>query len=256
MQIWPAIDLRGGKCVRLRQGDFQRERVFGDDPAAMARHWVAQGARQLHVVDLDGARDGRQANVDAIHAIVAASGVPCQVGGGIRTDADCQQLLSIGVARLVVATAAVRDPGWFRRTCRTHPGRLVLQVDVRDGCLATQGWLDQSSISAVEFAGQFAKEPLAAVVYTDIARDGMLAGPNLEALAAVRPAVRGPLIASGGVRSLDDIRNLAAVPVEECILGLALYEGTLQLADALAAANENPTMTGAHERESTKAAIP
>ncbi len=240
MEIWPAIDLRGGKCVRLRQGDYQQETVFGDDPAAMARQWVDLGAKHLHLVDLDGARGGRPVNLASIEAIVKAVDVPCEFGGGIRSDHAIRTLLEVGVNRLVVGTLALREPDWFRRMCQTYPGRLVLGIDARDGRVATEGWLATSDVSAVELAGRFAGEPIAAVVYTDIATDGMMAGPNLDAMAAMQAAVEWPVVASGGVTTKDDVARLAAVPMAGCIIGRALYEGTLTLPEALAAAGEKP----------------
>ncbi|MGA2032128.1 MAG: 1-(5-phosphoribosyl)-5-[(5-phosphoribosylamino)methylideneamino]imidazole-4-carboxamide isomerase [Thermoguttaceae bacterium] len=236
MEIWPAIDLRGGCCVRLQQGDYQRETVFGDDPAAMARHWVELGAAHLHLVDLDGARDGRPANLASVRAIVQSVAVPCELGGGIRSEETIRELLDLGLARLVIGTLALRLPQWFRQMCQKFPGRLVLGIDARNGRVATDGWLSTADVPAVELARQFADAPLAALVYTDIAADGMLAGPNLAAMAQMQAAVDLPVIASGGVTTADDVARLAAVPMAGCIIGRALYEGTLTLPDALAAA--------------------
>jgi len=236
MQIWPAIDLRGGKCVRLRQGDYNRETIFGDDPAAMARHWVDKGAECLHLVDLDGARNGRPANLDSVRAILAAANVPCELGGGIRDEETIGRLLELRLDRLVIGTKALADPDWLRGVCRRFPKRLVLGIDARDGRVATDGWLEVSEMGAVELARQFDGEPLAALIYTDIATDGMLAGPNVAAMAEMQAAVKLPVIASGGVSRSSDVAALAAVPVAGCIIGRALYEGTLNLADALAAA--------------------
>lgn len=236
MEIWPAIDLRGGKCVRLRQGDYRQETVFGDDPAAMARHWVDLGAQCLHLVDLDGAREGRPVNLAAVRSIVEAVGVPCELGGGVRDQRTIDELLDLGLRRLVIGTLALRRPDWFRAMCRTHPDRLVLGIDARAGRVAAEGWLEVSDVSAVELAGWFAGEPIAAVVYTDIATDGMLAGPNVAAMAEMRSAVDWPVVASGGVTTCEDVARLAAVPVAGCIIGRALYEGTLTLPEALEAA--------------------
>lgn len=233
MQIWPAIDLRGGKCVRLKQGDYGRETIFGDDPAAMARTFHQAGARYLHLVDLDGARSGGIENWPAIGAILAAAPLTCELGGGIRDEATIGKLLDLGLARLVIGTLAIRQPDWFRQMCRKFPGRLVLGIDARDGRVATDGWLETSSIEAVALAQSFAGEPLAAIVYTDIARDGMLEGPNFKALDAMRRAVQVPVIASGGVTTADDVARLAALPVAGCIIGRALYEGTLTLEEAI-----------------------
>ncbi len=235
MEIWPAIDLRGGKCVRLQQGDYSRETVFGDDPAAMARHWVSQGAECLHLVDLDGAREGRPGNVAAVEAIVAAVDVPCELGGGIRSEETIRQWLDSGLARLVVGTLAIKQPDWFRRMCREFPGRLALGIDARGGRVATDGWLETSDMAAVDLARQFAGEPIAAIIYTDIATDGMMGGPNVAAMAEMQAAVDFPVVASGGVTTKEDVVRLAAVPMAGCIIGRALYEGTLSLPDALEA---------------------
>ena len=236
MQIWPAIDLRAGKCVRLQQGDYDRETVFGEDPAAMARHWADQGAECLHLVDLDGARDGRATNLASIRAIRGAVDMVCELGGGIRDEQTIAQLLDLGIDRLVIGTKALKEPDWFRSLCRKHPGRLVLGIDARDGRVATDGWLETSDVKATELARQFSDEPLAAIVYTDIATDGMLAGPNLAEQVEMQSAVDVPVIASGGVTTADDVARLAAVPMAGCIIGRALYEGRLTMAAALAAA--------------------
>src|SRR5438128_1934291 len=236
MQIWPAIDLRGGKCVRLRQGDYSRETVYGEDPAEVARRWVSEGATCLHLVDLDGARDGTIVNLKAIEAIVAAAGVPCELGGGIRDEATIKRLLDTGLSRLVVGTRALKEPDWFREVARRFPRQLALGIDAKQGLVATDGWLETSSQRAIDLAQQFASEPIAAIIYTDIARDGMLAGPNLEAMQEMNEAARVDVIASGGVTNADDVRNLAMIGMAGCIIGRALYEGTVSLADALAAA--------------------
>jgi phosphoribosylformimino-5-aminoimidazole carboxamide ribotide isomerase len=242
MQIWPAIDLRGGKCVRLEQGDYGREKVFADDPAQMARLLVEQGAEYLHLVDLDGAREGKPVNVDCIRAIVDAVEVPCELGGGLREEESIRSMIDeIGIARLVIGTQAVREPEWFRRIVQMFPGKMVLGIDARDGKVATNGWLETSTVEAIGFAKQFEEEPLAAIIYTDIARDGMLKGPNVEAMRAMRQAVRLPVVASGGVSSAADVAALAAIPMAGCIIGRALYEGSIKLGDALSAArNSSP----------------
>ena len=236
MEIWPAIDLRGGRCVRLQQGDYDRETVFGDDPTAMARRWVAEGGRCLHLVDLDGARDGKLVNLEAVRAIVRAVNVPCELGGGVRDEEAVRTLLDVGVARVVVGTKALRDPDWFRRMCRSFPNRVALGIDARDGRVATDGWLTTSDVSAVGLAKQFADEPIAALIYTDIATDGMLQGPNTAAMREMAEAVTIPVVASGGVSSADDVRRLTETGVAGCIIGRALYENRLTMADALAAA--------------------
>jgi len=243
VEVWPAIDLRGGKCVRLKQGDYGRETVFGDDPAAMARHWVEQGARRLHLVDLDGARDGTPTNLASVRAILRAVDVPCELGGGVRSEESIRDLLERGLARLVVGTLALRQPEWFRQMCRQFPGRLVLGIDARQGRVATDGWLATSDVAATELAGQFAAEPLAAIVYTDIATDGMMTGPNVEAMARMQEAVPVPVVASGGVSSAEDVARLAEAGMAGCIIGRALYEGTLSLPAAMAAAGESDNQT-------------
>lgn len=236
MQIWPAIDLRGGKCVRLQQGDYNRETVFGDDPAAMARRWVDEGAQYLHLVDLDGARDGTSANKAAVASILAAVDIPCELGGGVRDEATIKSWLDAGLYRLVIGTKALKEPDWFRTMCRRYPRQLVLGIDARNGRVATDGWLAVSDVAATEMARQYAGEPLAAIVYTDIAKDGMMAGTNLPAMQEMKEAVDVPVIASGGVTNVEDVRQLARMAMAGCIIGRALYEGTLTIADAVAAA--------------------
>ena len=236
MLIYPAIDLRGGRCVRLRQGDYSQETVFGDDPAAVAERWAGAGASYLHVVDLDGAREGRPVNGDSVRAIVSAAGVPCQLGGGIRTEAHLVEALAWGVARVILGTRALQDPGWCEAMCRRYPEKIVLGTDAKNGRVATEGWLNVSELTALDLAKRCAAWPLAALVYTDIGRDGMLAGPNVEATAAVAAAVPAPVIASGGVTKLDDVTALARRGIAGCIIGRALYEGRIDLAAAIAAA--------------------
>lgn len=243
MQIWPAIDLRGGKCVRLVQGDYARETVYGDDPAAMARRWVGEGAKFLHLVDLDGARDGKLINQDAVAAIVSAVDVPTELGGGVRYESSIRQLLELGLSRVVVGTKAIREPDWLKQMCATFPEQIVLGIDAKDGRVATDGWLEVSDVPAADLAAQFDGQPLAAIVYTDIATDGMLAGPNVEAMREMASAVNVPVIASGGVTTAEDVAKLKQTGVAGCIIGRALYEGKLSLADALAAAGDEVKMT-------------
>lgn len=235
MQIWPAIDLRGGKCVRLRQGDYARETVYGD-PAEMAQRWLDKGADCLHLVDLDGARDGNNANLEAVKAILAVAKVPCQLGGGVRDEARIQMLLDLGLSRLVVGTKALKEPDWFREMCRKFPGKLALGIDARDGMVATDGWLETSKTDAVSMAKDFEGEPLAAIIYTDISRDGMLSGPNVPAMEQMQKAVKIPVLASGGVAVVGDIVALKKAGMPGAIVGRSLYEGTLTLEDALLAA--------------------
>jgi phosphoribosylformimino-5-aminoimidazole carboxamide ribotide isomerase len=237
MQVWPAIDLRGGNCVRLRQGDYERETVFAENPAAVARQFAAEGARHLHIVDLEGAREGLPVNLPSVQEILSAVDIETELGGGIRDEQSISELLAFGLSRLVIGTSALTDPEWFRSACHQFPGRLVLGIDARDGRVATDGWLKQSNVTAIELARQFAAEPLAAIIYTDIATDGMLAGPNVTAMAEMQAAVDLPIIASGGVTTADDVARLAQAGLAGCIIGRALYEGTLKLADALSAAS-------------------
>jgi phosphoribosylformimino-5-aminoimidazole carboxamide ribotide isomerase len=238
VQIYPAIDLRGGQCVRLRQGDYEQETVFGADPAAMARRWVDDGATALHIVDLDGAREGRPVNGPSIRAIVTASRVPCQLGGGLRSAADIEAALSWGVERVVIGTRALQEPGWLEEMTRKYPGQIVLGVDAKKGQVATHGWLDVSGQSALDLARGLSGLPLAALVYTDIGRDGMLQGANVEAMAEMCAATTLPVIASGGVTTLEDVRRLAELALAGCIVGRALYEGRLNLKEILAVCEE------------------
>jgi phosphoribosylformimino-5-aminoimidazole carboxamide ribotide isomerase len=236
--IFPAIDLRGGQCVRLQQGDYARETVFSTDPAAMAQRWVEQGAAFLHLVDLDGAKQGRPVNGDSVQRIVAAAGVPCQLGGGLRTEKDVALALEWGVARVILGTRALKDPAGFEALVRRFPGKVVLGIDARNGQVATDGWLEVSHVSALDLARQCAEWPLAAIVYTDISRDGMLEGPNFGATAELAQSVALPVIASGGVATLEDVRRLAALRLGGCIIGRALYEGRLDLAAAIMVSGE------------------
>jgi phosphoribosylformimino-5-aminoimidazole carboxamide ribotide isomerase len=238
MQIWPAIDLRGGKCVRLKQGDYGRETIYGDDPAEMARQFAAQGAEQLHLVDLDGAKEGASANLAAVRAILAAVKIPCELGGGIRDEAAIERLLGLGLSRLVVGTRALKEPDWFRATAERFPGRLALGIDAKEGRVATHGWLETSDVSAVALARELSAAPIAAIIYTDIARDGMLSGPNLPAMGEMKAAVPVPVIASGGVTTAADVAALAGIGMDGCIIGRALYEGTLTIPEALAASRK------------------
>ena len=237
MQIWPAIDLLGGKCVRLEQGDYQRETVFSDDPVAMARSFQEQGAKHLHLVDLDGARDGKPTNHEIVGEIVSAVDMQCELGGGIRDQSTIERLLELGLGRLVLGTSALKRADWFREMCAEFPNRLVLGIDARDGMVATDGWLETSSTPATELADTFRDSPLAAIVYTDIATDGMLAGPNLKAMAEMQAAVDVPVVASGGVTTAENVADLAKAGLAAAIIGRALYAGTITLPDALAAAN-------------------
>lgn len=238
MELWPAIDLRGGKCVRLLQGDYDRETVFGDDPVAMVRRFVAQGAKRLHIVDLDGAKAGRPVQADLIGRMVAAAGVPCQLGGGIRSLETAQAYAEAGVARLVVGSVAIEQPALLEELATALPDRIVLGLDARDGRVAVRGWLETSPLTAVAVAQRHEGLPLAGIVYTDIATDGMLAGPNLAALEEMIRAVKLPVVASGGIATAEDLRQVARIGADGCIVGRALYDGGLSLADAALACGE------------------
>jgi phosphoribosylformimino-5-aminoimidazole carboxamide ribotide isomerase len=233
MQIYPAIDIRGGKCVRLRQGDYHQETVFADDPAMMARRWVSEGANCLHLVDLDGAKAGKPINGDVIQKITAEVGVPVQLGGGIRGDADLETVFGWGVRWAVLGTRALQDPAWVRSAAERYPQRIVLGVDARDGYVATEGWLSTSSTRGIDLIQSVETAPLAAVVYTDIARDGMMNGPNLDALAEILSQTKLPVIASGGISTHEQAEAVAKLGVMGCIIGRALYEETVSLAKLL-----------------------
>jgi len=238
MELWPAIDLRGGCCVRLQQGDYNRETVFGADPVDTVGRFTTAGCRRLHIVDLEGAKDGAAVQRDLVMTLVAAAGVPCQVGGGIRSAETIAAYLEAGVSRLVIGSVAIEQPAEFAAWARAFPDRLVLGLDARDGRVASRGWLETSSLAAVDLARQSGELPLAAIVYTDIARDGMLQGPNLPALRSMIDVSPHPVVASGGISGPDDLRAVAAAGAAGCIVGRALYDGGLSLTDALAAAGE------------------
>lgn len=236
MLIIPAIDLKDGQCVRLLRGDMDAATVFGSDPAAQARAFEAAGCRWLHVVDLNGAFAGRPVNAAAVEAILAAVTVPAQLGGGVRDRATIDAWLARGVARVILGTAALRDPELVRAAAAAHPGRIAVGIDARGGRVAVEGWAETSDATAVDLARRFEDAGVAAIVYTDIDRDGAMAGPNVEATAALARAVAIPVIASGGVASLDDLRALrdCGAPLDGAISGRALYEGRIDLAAAVA----------------------
>ncbi len=237
MIIFPAIDLKGGQCVRLLKGDMQQATVFNDNPAAQARAFEAQGFRWLHVVDLDGAVAGKAANVEAVEAIVRAVGIPVQLGGGIRDARSIERWLEGGVRRVILGTAAVKNPELVREACGKFPGSIAVGIDARAGTVAVEGWAQTSEISALALALRFEACGVAAIIYTDIERDGALAGVNVEATAALASRLETPVIASGGVASLDDLRALKAHEADGIagvICGRALYDGRIDLAAALA----------------------
>ena len=237
MIFFPAIDVKDGKCVRLYQGDMAKVTVFNEDPAAQARTFAAAGARWLHVVDLDGAVRGKPVNEAAIAAIVEAVDVPVQVGGGIRDMATVDFWLARGVERVILGTVAVKNPALVKEACRRQPGRIAVGIDARDGRVAVEGWTRQSEITAVELARHMEDSGAAAIVYTDISRDGAMRGPNVEATVALAKSTKVPVIASGGVSSMADLEALKKAGqglLEGVISGRALYDGRIDLAAAVA----------------------
>jgi len=241
MIVYPAIDLRGGRCVRLFQGEFDQETVYGDDPVAVARRWQAAGARWLHVVDLDGAREGRPVQSGLVEAICRAVDIPVQVGGGLRDAAAVDTVLAAGAARVVVGTVAVQNPRLCRKLCRAYPDRVAIGLDARDGKLAVAGWTEGTEIEPVAAAKRAAKQGAAAIIYTNIGRDGTEHGPDVEGTAALARAAGVPVIASGGVGSLEHLRavaELAGAGVAGVIVGRALYTGAVKLGEAQAAARD------------------
>lgn len=235
MQIWPAVDIRSGKCVRLSQGDYQKETVYGDSPADMADRWINDGARCLHVVDLDAALQGETDNFESICQIAFQTEVPIQVGGGIRDERTIEKYLEVGITRLVVGTRALKEPQWAIEMAERYPRCLLLGLGSRDGMLASEGWAETTNVPVIEFALQMASYPFAGIIFTDIAKHGMLKGPNLEAQKQLRDAVSIPVIASGGIANADDVTKLTALELHGCIIGRALYEGRLTLAESLRA---------------------
>jgi phosphoribosylformimino-5-aminoimidazole carboxamide ribotide isomerase len=234
--LFPAIDLKNGEAVRLEQGDMARATIFHRDPAEQARTFAAQGFKYLHIVDLDGAFAGRPMNAAAVERILSAVKIPVQLGGGIRDRATIEAWLGKGVARVIIGTAAVRDPALVKEAAKTFPSRVAVGLDARDGKVAVEGWAKTSELSALEIARRFEDAGVAGIVYTDIARDGMLKGLNLDATIALADAVSIPVIASGGFASLDDVRALLAARAQKlagAIVGRALYDGRLDAAEAL-----------------------
>lgn len=235
MLIIPAIDLREGKCVRLIQGQYDRQITYPNDPVAQAQSFHDAGATWLHVVDLDGAKLGRPVNTRHIEAITAKTELRVEVGGGIRDEEAIRETLELGVQRVIIGTQAVNDFGWFSLMAETFRDRLVLGLDARGSTVATHGWQEDSQLTLIDFAREAAMLPLSAIIYTDIAKDGMLCGPNIERTRAIAEAVDIPVIASGGVSKLDDIRHLDAVEIIHAVIaGRSLYEGTLDLKEAIA----------------------
>lgn len=241
MEVIPAIDLLEGRCVRLYQGDYAQSEVFDENPVAVARQWVDQGATRLHLVDLDGAKAGHPVNQAAIEAIVRAVNVPVQVGGGLRDRQSVADLLTLGVQRVILGTVAVEQPDLIAQLGQEFPDQIVVGIDARNGKVATRGWLETSEVEAVTLAQQMAEFGVAAIIYTDIHRDGTLQGPNREALRELAGTINIPVIASGGVSSVTDLLNLLAlepVGVTGAIVGRALYTGNIQLKEAIRAVGQ------------------
>lgn len=237
MIVIPAIDLKGGKCVRLEQGLMDRDTVYADDPAAQALLWQQKGAELLHIVDLDGAFAGEPKNRRSIEAILSAIQIPAQLGGGIRDIPTIEAYLSLGIGRVIIGTAAQRNPDLVREACRLFPGRIVVGIDAKNGMVAVQGWAEVTGVTAIDLARRFEGMGVAAIVYTDISRDGMMQGPNIEATRQLAESLSIPVIASGGVSRIDDIRRLCLIEpsgVTGVITGKAIYSGALDLTEAIA----------------------
>lgn len=244
MLIIPAIDLKEGRCVRLEQGLMEKATVYSDDPAERAAHWESQGAELLHVVDLNGAFAGMPKNFDAIKAIRGAVQTPIEVGGGIRDRGTIRSLVSAGIDRIILGTAAIENPAFVKDACREFPGRIIAGIDAKDGMVAIKGWATVTRVKAVDLAQHMQGYGVIAVIYTDIKRDGMLSGPNIEATKALADALDIPVIASGGVSSMKDIRALMDVErygVQGVITGKAIYSGSLDLKEAIALAKSGTT---------------
>lgn len=238
MEIIPAIDLLEGRCVRLYQGDYAQSQVFDENPVAVARQWAEQGATRLHLVDLDGAKVGHPVNQAAIEAIVRAVDIPVQVGGGLRDQKAVADLLALGVERVILGTVAVEQPNLVAQLCQAFPGQIVVGIDARNGKVATRGWLETSEVDAVPLAQQMAEMGVAAIIYTDIHRDGTLQGANKQALRELASAISVPVIASGGISSTSDLLSLLSLEslgVTGVIVGRALYTGAVSLKEAIRA---------------------
>jgi phosphoribosylformimino-5-aminoimidazole carboxamide ribotide isomerase len=235
MEIIPAIDLRNGKCVRLYQGDYEKETVFSKDPVSVALRWQSEGARRLHIVDLDGAAKGKTYNLEAIEDIIAAIDIPIQVGGGIRSIETIEQLLNIGVERTILGTVAVEKPDLVQEACRRFAEQIIVSIDAKDRLVATRGWLQETKVSASELAAKMVKLGVKRFIYTDINRDGTLTSPNFEAISELLSQVDVPVIAAGGISSVYHLTRLAKLGVEGAIVGKAIYTGDIILADAFKA---------------------
>jgi phosphoribosylformimino-5-aminoimidazole carboxamide ribotide isomerase len=241
MNVIPAIDLLEGRCVRLYQGDYGRSQTFNENPVEVAKQWVDQGATLLHLVDLDGAKSGQPTNLKVIEAIVNTINIPCQVGGGLRDRASVSRLFNIGVKRGILGTIAVEKPDIVAELCAEFPGQILVGIDARNGKVATRGWLETSEVLATELAARMQQLGAAEIIYTDIHRDGTLAGPNLEALRELAEAISIPIIASGGVSSITDLLNLLTLEpmgVKSAIVGKAIYTGDVSLKEAIQAVGQ------------------
>lgn len=245
MQVIPAIDLRGGKCVRLHQGDYSKETVFDGDPVEIGHRWVAAGAERVHIVDLDGARDGVRANARVVLELVRSLGVPVQLGGGIRDERGAAEVLALGVDRVIFGTAAIEAPTEVEKTVKAHgAGRVIVGVDARDGMVATRGWKEATRVAAADLMLEMAARGVRRFMYTDISRDGTLAHPNFEAASVLIRKVRYPIVIAGGVATVEDLLKLAGLGAEAAVTGMAIYTGALDLGRAIREAKAARPETG------------
>ncbi len=238
MFVYPAIDLKGGKCVRLSQGKVERETVYAEDPVLIARVWNNKGARCIHLVDLDGAFEGRPVHLNLALRIASAVDIPVQLGGGIRRSEDVRRCFEAGIDRVVLATRAIEDEAWLDDILKSYSRRVIVSIDAREGKVALRGWRQLSDLDAVEVARRFERKEIAAIVFTDISRDGMLQGPNLSSIQKMADSVETPLIVAGGISTLEDVRVLKSLGVSAVIIGKALYTGAIDLKDAIRVAGE------------------
>jgi len=238
MEIIPAIDLRNGKCVRLYQGDYGKETIFSGDPVSVALRWQSEGARRLHIVDLDGAAKGEPVNLETIKDIIAAIDIPVQVGGGIRSIETIEQLFAAGVERAILGTAAVEKPDLVKEACQRFSDRIIISIDAKDRMVATRGWLQKSTVTAGELASKMIELGVMRFIYTDISRDGTLTSPNFEAIAELLSQVNVPVIAAGGISSVYHLTKLAGLGIEGAIVGKAIYTGDVKLGEGFKAIRE------------------
>lgn len=248
MLILPAIDLKNGRCVRLRQGEMDKETLFSQHPEEVAARWESLGAQFLHIVDLDGAVAGRPQNETAIRRILQSVSIPLELGGGIRNIDTIERYLSLGISRVVLGTIAHKQPALLEEACKKFPGRIVVGIDARDGMVAVEGWKETTAVRAVDLVKTMEDKGVEAIIFTDIRRDGMMSGPNMESTRTMAEATRIPVIASGGVTTLDHVRELLRLEpcgVKGIIIGRALYEGSIDLKDALALAGGKKYDSGA-----------